>query len=69
MPNAFLDLRLRMGSGKGFVIFAADHNGAMYDPLGGATSFVSVLSLPFLIDELVPRLAAAVDGDPATPAQ
>ncbi len=39
------------------------------DPLGGATSFVSVLSLPFLIDELVPRLAAAVDGDPATPAQ
>jgi iron complex transport system substrate-binding protein len=36
------------------------------DPLGGATSFVSVLSLPFLLDGLVPRLAAAVDGDPAT---
>jgi iron complex transport system substrate-binding protein len=34
--------------------------------LGGATSFVSVLSLPFLLDELVPRLALAVDGDPAT---
>jgi iron complex transport system substrate-binding protein len=36
------------------------------DPLGGATSFVSVLSLPFLLDGLVPQLAAAVDGDPAT---
>jgi iron complex transport system substrate-binding protein len=33
------------------------------DDLGGATSFVSVLSLPFLIDEMVPRLAAAVAGD------
>jgi iron complex transport system substrate-binding protein len=32
-------------------------------PLGGATSFVSVLSLPFLLDGLVPMLAAAVDGD------
>jgi hypothetical protein len=28
--------------------------------------FVSALSLPFLLDELVPMLAAAVDGDPAT---
>jgi iron complex transport system substrate-binding protein len=36
------------------------------DPLGGATSFVSVLSLPFLLDGLVPQLASAVDGDPAT---
>ena len=35
--------------------------------LGGATSFVSVLSLPTLLDSLVPMLAAAVDGDPATP--
>jgi iron complex transport system substrate-binding protein len=32
------------------------------DPVGGATSFVSVLSLPFLLDELVPRLAAAMEG-------
>jgi iron complex transport system substrate-binding protein len=32
------------------------------DPLGGATSFVSVLSLPFLLDGLVPQLAAALDG-------
>lgn len=36
------------------------------DALGGATSFVTVLSLPFLLDGLVPKLAAAVDGDPAT---
>jgi iron complex transport system substrate-binding protein len=31
-----------------------------------ATSFPSVLSMPTLLDELVPRLAAAADGDPAT---
>ena len=36
------------------------------DPLGAATSFVTVLSLPFLLEGLVPRLALAVDGDPAT---
>jgi iron complex transport system substrate-binding protein len=36
------------------------------DTLGGATSFVSPLSLPFLLDGLVPMLVAAVDGDPAT---
>jgi|GEM_PF-148317 len=35
------------------------------DPLGGATSFVSVLSLPFLLDGLVPKLAAALDKLPA----
>ncbi|XVV16465.1 iron-siderophore ABC transporter substrate-binding protein [Actinoplanes sp. CA-131856] len=34
--------------------------------LGGATSFISPLSLPFLLDGLVPQLAAAVDGNPAT---
>ncbi|SHM63114.1 iron-siderophore ABC transporter substrate-binding protein [Cryptosporangium aurantiacum] len=38
------------------------------ESLGGATSFISVLSLPYLIDELVPKLAAAADGDPATTA-
>lgn len=38
------------------------------DPvLGGAWSFSSVLSIPFLLEELEPKLAAAVDGDPATP--
>ena len=36
------------------------------DPLGGATSFVTVLSLPYLLEGIVPMLAAAVDGDPAT---
>jgi iron complex transport system substrate-binding protein len=37
--------------------------GTLYE----ATSFISVLSIPLLVDELVPRLAAAADGDPATP--
>ncbi|TDW15345.1 iron-siderophore ABC transporter substrate-binding protein [Kribbella kalugense] len=36
------------------------------DQLYGAVSFVSVLSLPIVLDELVPKLAAAVDGNPAT---
>ncbi|MEX0790921.1 MAG: iron-siderophore ABC transporter substrate-binding protein [Actinomycetota bacterium] len=37
------------------------------DPvLAGGLAFISVLSLPFVIDALVPMLAAAVDGDPAT---
>jgi iron complex transport system substrate-binding protein len=36
------------------------------DPLYEATSFVTVLSVPFLLDGLVPRLSAAVDGDPTT---
>lgn len=35
-------------------------------PLGAATSFVTALSIPYLLDGLVPQLAAAVDGDPAT---
>jgi iron complex transport system substrate-binding protein len=39
------------------------------DPLGGATSFVTVLSVPFLLEGLVPKLAAAADGDPATAVQ
>lgn len=39
------------------------------DPLGGATSFVSVLSLPFLLDGLVPQLAAALDKLPDSEAQ
>jgi iron complex transport system substrate-binding protein len=37
-------------------------DGELYE----ATSFISVLSIPLLIDELVPKLAAAADGDPAT---
>ena len=31
-----------------------------------ALSFPSVLSMPLLMKELAPRLAAAVDGDPST---
>lgn len=34
--------------------------------LGGAFSFSSPLSLNFLLDEMVPMLEAAVDGDPET---
>ncbi|WP_061289305.1 iron-siderophore ABC transporter substrate-binding protein [Herbidospora cretacea] len=33
---------------------------------GVAFSFVTVLSLPYVLDRLVPQLAQAVDGDPAT---
>ncbi|MDP8931051.1 MAG: ABC transporter substrate-binding protein, partial [Actinomycetota bacterium] len=36
------------------------------EPLAGALSFSTVLSLPFALDQLVPQLFAAVDGDPAT---
>lgn len=38
------------------------------DPLYGALSFSTVLSLPFAVEHLVPRLALAIDGDPATEA-
>jgi iron complex transport system substrate-binding protein len=34
---------------------------------GGAASFSSVISLPYLLESLVPRMAAAIDGDRATP--
>ncbi|GGX43320.1 iron-siderophore ABC transporter substrate-binding protein [Streptomyces fructofermentans] len=33
---------------------------------GNSVSFVSVLSLPYMLDRLVPQLAAAVDGDKST---
>jgi iron complex transport system substrate-binding protein len=39
---------------------------AFTDEAAGAISLSSVLSLPGAIDALVPRLAAAVDGDPST---
>jgi iron complex transport system substrate-binding protein len=42
-------------------------NDAAEPELYGATSFQSVLSIPVLLDGLVPRLSAAVDGDPGTP--
>ncbi len=34
--------------------------------VNGALTFGSVLSLPLALEQMVPRLAAAVDGDPAT---
>jgi iron-siderophore transport system substrate-binding protein len=36
------------------------------DQFSGALGYASPLSLPFLLDEAVPKLAAAADGDPAT---
>lgn len=39
------------------------HLSSYNDPLGGATSFVSVLSLPFLLAGLVPQLADAMVGN------
>jgi iron complex transport system substrate-binding protein len=36
------------------------------DDLYGATSFVSILSLPTVLDQLVPKLATAADGNPST---
>jgi len=36
------------------------------EPLSGALTWSRVLSIPLAIDQLVPRLAAAVDGDPST---
>lgn len=40
--------------------------GSSNEPYGAATSFITVLSLPYLLDGLVPQLAAAIDGDPQT---
>ncbi len=39
------------------------------EEVGAATSFISVLSLPVLLDKLVPQLKLAVDGNPATAVQ
>jgi iron complex transport system substrate-binding protein len=36
------------------------------DLWNGALVFASVLSLPLVLDELVPQMALAIDGDPAT---
>ncbi len=49
---------------EGRDIFLLPDN-SLYD----AMNFNSVLSLPFVLDNLVPQLAAAVDGDPATNAE
>jgi iron complex transport system substrate-binding protein len=47
---------------EGRDVFLAE-KGELYE----ATSFISVLSIPVLVDQLMPRLAAAADGDPKTP--
>jgi iron complex transport system substrate-binding protein len=39
------------------------------DQFAGALGFASALSLDYLLDEAVPKLAAAVDGDPQTPVE
>ncbi len=44
---------------EGREVFLDSYN----DPLGGATSFVTVLSLPYLLDGLVPQLAEAMQGN------
>jgi iron complex transport system substrate-binding protein len=44
------------------VFIEEDYDNDLY----GASSFVSVLSLPIVLDQLVPKLAAAVDGNPTT---
>jgi iron complex transport system substrate-binding protein len=36
------------------------------DPVSGALAYGSVLSLPYALEQLLPQLAAAADGDPAT---
>ena len=36
------------------------------DTLGKSFSFITPLSIPFLLDIAVPRLAAATDGDAST---
>jgi iron complex transport system substrate-binding protein len=36
------------------------------EELGSAAAFVTVLSVPFLLDGLTPQIAQAIDGDPAT---
>jgi iron complex transport system substrate-binding protein len=38
----------------------------LQDQLAGALGYSSPLSLPYALDEAVPRLAAAIDGDPET---
>ena len=60
--DAILELPLRQS-----LPFATEGREVFADfEVSGAFSFSSPLSIPYLLDELVPQLAAAVDGDPAT---
>ena len=47
---------------EGRTVLLGSYSGAVSAALG----YGSPLSLPFLLDEVVPALAAAADGDPAT---
>ncbi len=47
----------------GRTVFYGDDDSPEYYATGG---FVSVLSMPLILEDLVPRLAAAVDDDPKT---
>lgn len=58
MVPTYKNLRV---SKEGRDVFIAETD-ALYVP----SSFVTVLSIPYLIEKEVPRLSAAVDGDPAT---
>ena len=48
---------------EGRAIFVPSDGGTNLDPMGG---FITVLSLPYLLDGLPDQLAATVDGDPGT---
>ncbi|UYM05271.1 ABC transporter substrate-binding protein [Solicola gregarius] len=48
---------------EGRDVFVGD---AKHPDYGFSISFVTALSVPYTLDRLVPQLAAAVDGDPAT---
>lgn len=48
---------------EGRAVYVGD---AEFPEYGFSISFVTALSLPYTVDRLVPQLAAAVDGDPAT---
>ncbi|WP_328773230.1 iron-siderophore ABC transporter substrate-binding protein [Streptomyces sp. NBC_00286] len=54
----YADLNVAKQDREVFVKEASDY--------GNSVSFVSVLSLPYMLERLVPQLAAAVDGDTAT---
>lgn len=51
---------------QGLTAFAEGREIFLTELEGGAASFSSPLSLPYLLDTLVPKIEAAVDGDPAT---
>lgn len=57
-------LRQMRAAQEGRIIFFV----GLDDPVYGALSFSTVLSLPYAVEELAPRLSAAVDGDPDTEA-